>query len=82
MFPNTPKLYVPTLRVDVVGLPDLLKSEKKNPPGKTLDDIQKMLEKAQADASKVKKIAAAESRSASGKSRSERTRLASEARSR
>jgi colicin import membrane protein len=54
VFPNMPKVYVPTLRVDVVGLPDLLKTEKKNPPGKTLDDIQKMLQKAQADANKVK----------------------------
>jgi TolA protein len=56
VFPNTPKVYVPTLRVDVVGLPDLLKSEKKN-PGKSLADIQKMLEKAQADANHEKKIA-------------------------
>jgi TolA protein len=56
VFPNTAKVYVPTLRVDVVGLPDLLKSEKKN-PGKSLDDIQKMLQKAQADANREKKIA-------------------------
>jgi colicin import membrane protein len=56
VFPNTPKMYIPTLRVDVVGLPDLLKSEKKNPSNnKSLEDIQKMLEKAQVDANKVKK---------------------------
>lgn len=56
VFPNTPKMYIPTLRVDVVGLPDLLKSEKKNPSNsKSLEDIQKMLAKAQIDANKVKK---------------------------
>jgi len=56
VFPNTPKMYIPTLRVDVVGLPDLLKSEKKNPSNnKSLEDIQKMLAKAQVDANKVKK---------------------------
>lgn len=28
IFPGTPELYTPTLRVDLVALPDLLKSEK------------------------------------------------------
>jgi colicin import membrane protein len=57
VFPNTPKQYIPSLRVDVVGLPDLLKNEKKMiPQGKSLDDIQKMLEKAESDANKLKNI--------------------------
>jgi colicin import membrane protein len=55
VFPNNPKTYVPTLRVDVVGLPELLKNEKKMiPQGKSLDQIQKMLEKAETDANKLK----------------------------
>jgi TonB family protein len=57
VFPNEPKLYIPSLRVDIVGLPDLLKNEKKMiPQGKSLDDIQKILEKAQRDADRLKKI--------------------------
>jgi TonB family protein len=43
--------------VDVVGLPELLRNEKKMiPQGKSLDDIQKMLEKAQRQADKIKNI--------------------------
>jgi len=58
VFPNTAKVYVPTLRVDVVGLPDLLKNEKQQiPHGKSLEDIQKMLEKAEKQAEKVKSVA-------------------------
>ncbi|OFZ22372.1 MAG: hypothetical protein A2X94_00025 [Bdellovibrionales bacterium GWB1_55_8] len=35
VFPNTPIPYIPTLRVDIVGLPDLMKNERLNqpPPG-------------------------------------------------
>jgi colicin import membrane protein len=59
VFPNNPKPYIPTLRVDVVGLPELLRNEKKMiPQGKPLDQIQKMLEKAETDANKLKNIPA------------------------
>ncbi len=40
-----------------MGLPELLRNEKKMiPQGKSLDDIQKMLEKAQNDANKIKNV--------------------------
>jgi TonB family protein len=57
VFPNTPKPYIASLRVDIVGLPDLLKNEKKmTPHGQSLEEIQKMLEKAENDANKIKKV--------------------------
>jgi TonB family protein len=55
VFPNTPKPYISSLRVDIVGLPDLLKNEKKmTPHGQSLQAIQKMLEKDEKEANKIK----------------------------
>ena len=52
IFPGTPTLYVPTLRVDVVGLPDLLKTEEHLAkfPSK---DISEALKKAALEAKRI-----------------------------
>ena len=52
IFPGTAKLYIPSLRVDVVGLPDVLKKDKMIQP----DDIAKALEKAKEAAKNIKPV--------------------------
>lgn len=58
-FPSEPKIFNPTLRVDLVGLPDLAKNElnraKLIPPG-----LQQELEQAKQDAQDVKQAKAPE----------------------
>jgi TolA protein len=52
VFPSNPTPYIPTLRVDIVGLPDILKKDLKNTPsGK---DVSEILKKAEEDAKKIK----------------------------
>ncbi|MBC7691548.1 MAG: cell envelope integrity protein TolA [Methylotenera sp.] len=53
IFPGKPVLYIPSLRVDVVGLPDLLKKDLANVP-KTAPDMGEALKKAETDAQKIK----------------------------
>ncbi len=57
IFPGKPLMYVPTLRVDVVGLPDVLKKDMKNvtPSSKAINDA---LKKADQELKKVKPIQA------------------------
>jgi outer membrane biosynthesis protein TonB len=52
IFPSTTTPYVPTLRVDVVGLPDILKKDLKNAP--ISKDISDALKKAEQDAKQIK----------------------------
>jgi TonB family protein len=52
VFPSTPTVYVPTLRVDVVGLPDILKKDLKNAP--ISKEISDALKKAEQDAKQIK----------------------------
>lgn len=59
LFPSTPILYVPTLRVDLVGLPDVLKKDLKTPTqmkaeNQTKQDITKILKEAEQAAHKIK----------------------------
>lgn len=63
VFPGEPKPYTPSLRVDIVGLPDHLKNELQRlprdlPKGGTTEDLSKALQKAQEDAQRVKKTQA------------------------
>lgn len=55
IFTPSKKAYIPTLRVDLVALPDVLKSEVKNPKldavSKVLDEVDHQQQKAQAEKS-------------------------------
>lgn len=54
VLPGKPITMVPTLRVDVVGLPDLLKQElKKAPDARANDAIEKALKQAEESAKKI-----------------------------
>lgn len=52
VFPGNPTPYVPTLRVDIVGLPDMLKKDLKNVP--STKEISDILKKAAQEAQKIK----------------------------
>lgn len=52
VFPNTPIAYVPTLRVDIVGLPDILKKDMNSIP--STKEISDIVKKAEQDAKNVK----------------------------
>jgi TonB family protein len=55
VFPGKPALYVPTLRVDIVGLPDVLKKDLANiPRNKPSQEILDALKKAEESAKKIK----------------------------
>ncbi len=55
VFPGTPIAYTPTLRVDIVDLPDALKQELRGAPKN--NEIAEVLKKAEADAKKMKPVA-------------------------
>jgi TolA protein len=52
VFPGTATPYVPTLRVDVVGLPDILKKDLNNTPA--TKEVSEILKKAAEEAEKIK----------------------------
>jgi outer membrane biosynthesis protein TonB len=52
VFPGNPIPYVPTLRVDVVGLPDILKKDLKNVP--STKEVSEILKKAEQEARRIK----------------------------
>jgi colicin import membrane protein len=52
VFPGTPTPYVPTLRVDIVGLPDILKKDLKDVS--STKEVSDILKKAEQDAAKIK----------------------------
>ena len=55
VFPGKPMLYIPALRVDLVGLPDLLKKDLHNiPKADESDHLTQALKEAQKQAQKVK----------------------------
>jgi len=56
IFPDTPQPFIPSLRVDIVGLPDTLKTELQNLPKniREMDNIKKSLEKVTDDIQKDK----------------------------
>jgi colicin import membrane protein len=55
IFPGEVKTYTPTLRVDIVGLPDLLKKDLANiRPSTSSEKIAESLKEAAADAKKIK----------------------------
>jgi outer membrane biosynthesis protein TonB len=55
VFPGKSVPFVPTLRVDLVGLPDVLKKDLvKTPAASSTNDIEKALKQAEADARKIK----------------------------
>src|SRR5947209_2741956 len=57
VFPGTPKIYTPTLRVDIVGLPDLLKKDAQNvPKAPVSNEIEQALKKAEEQAKQVKAL--------------------------
>ncbi|MGK5084039.1 cell envelope integrity protein TolA [Bdellovibrionota bacterium FG-1] len=59
VFPGTPKPYTPTLRVDMVALPDLLKKDLQNlSPAKSQSDkeIAAAIKNAEVEAKKIKPI--------------------------
>jgi TonB family protein len=57
VLPDKPVPYVPTLRVDMVGLPDLLKSDLKNiSPSQNSKEITEALKRAEVDAKKIKPV--------------------------
>src|SRR5437764_1266782 len=54
VFPGNPVPIIPTLRVDVVGLPDLLKQELKNvPQAQSSEKMQEALKQAEESAKKI-----------------------------
>lgn len=56
VFPGKPIVYIPSLRVDIVGLPDVLKSEKmlsKNAPT-NIEEMKKQLQEAETGAKNIK----------------------------
>jgi outer membrane biosynthesis protein TonB len=53
IFPGTTRMYIPSLRVDVVGLPDVLKKDKLNIPSQEIADA---LKKAEEAAKKIKPV--------------------------
>ena len=55
VFPGAPIMIPPTLRVDIVGLPDLLKNEKQMLPSST-KDISETLKRAEKEAKDIKPI--------------------------
>lgn len=57
VFPSAPKPYIPTLRVDMVALPDTLKKDLQNlPPTQSSKEIADALKQAELDAKKIKPI--------------------------
>ena len=52
VFPSTTTPYVPTLRVDIVGLPDILKKDLNTVPA--TKEVSEILKKAEQDAEKIK----------------------------
>jgi TonB family protein len=57
VFPSKAKPYIPTLRVDMVALPDALKKDLQNlPPTASNKDIAKALKEAEADAKNIKSV--------------------------
>lgn len=58
IFPSKPIPYIPTLRVDLVGLPDLLKNEMKTPTSPALkEEVSKLLKETEQEAVDLKKQA-------------------------
>lgn len=57
VFPGTPKLYAPALRVDMIALPDMLKKDLRNTqPSQGSKEIAEALKRAEADAKSIKPI--------------------------
>src|SRR4051794_31182171 len=57
IFPSTAKPYVPTLRVDMVALPDALKKDLQNHPAtQSSKEIAEALKRAEVEAKKIKAI--------------------------
>ncbi len=57
VFPSTPEVYIPTLRVDLVALPDQLKKDKTNLAKAPMSDrMAEALQKAENAARKIKPI--------------------------
>lgn len=57
LFPETLKNYVPTIRVDLVGLPDTLKKDLKLPSQTKLNsEIRKILKEAEQSAHRIKTV--------------------------
>ena len=57
VFPSAAKPYIPSLRVDMVALPDMLKKDLQNlPPSESAKDIQKALKQAEVDARNIKPV--------------------------
>lgn len=54
VFPGNPLPFVPTLRVDIVGLPDALKSDLKNLP--STKEVSKILKQAELEAQRIKPV--------------------------
>jgi TonB family protein len=57
VFPHKAKPYIPSLRVDMVSLPDMLKKDLQNvPPSQSNKDIAAALKQAELDAHKIKPV--------------------------
>jgi TonB family protein len=57
VFPSASKPYVPSLRVDMISLPDTLKKDLQNlPPSQSAKDIEKAIKQAEADARNIKPV--------------------------
>ncbi len=57
VFPSKPAPFVPTLRVDMVGLPDVLKKDLKSaPPTQGMKEIAEALKRAEQDAKRIKPL--------------------------
>lgn len=55
LFPGQPIPYIPTLKVDLVGLPDVLKKDLKQPSHSQFNqEIEKVLKQAERDANRIK----------------------------
>ncbi len=55
IFPDQVQIYIPTLRVDLVGLPDILKKDlKPSQKSQFNQDIAQVLKKAERDANRIK----------------------------
>src|SRR5690242_2494332 len=59
IFPGKPIPYIPTLKVDLVGLPDVLKKDLAHSKQAQLNqEIEKVLKKAEKDANRIKSTTA------------------------
>lgn len=56
VFPSTPIPFAPTLRVDMVGLPDVLKKDLHNVPSESSKEIAEALKHAESEAKKIKPV--------------------------